>query len=198
MAVGSTSQLFYFCPISLFRPLPLPSPGPSARWPWRLRPRCRSRRSKARLVRGQGSPAGLARTAAIFCSSLLRALAAVAPPPARAAPPPLLLALPAAPPPCTVGDASRGPSCSCGTGEEGGSGGGGRRGRGCGVGGVGISPASPPSRYLAGERREERGRRKESERGERMADKWAPLPCGVHVSETGHKNSLMVKNIWFS
>ena len=44
-----------------------------------------------------------------------------------------------------------------------------------------------------GDRREERGRRKEREGGERMADKWAPLPCGVHVSETGHQNSLMVK-----
>ena len=38
--------------------------------------------------------------------------------------------------------------------------------------------------------REERGRK---ERGERMADKWVPLPCGVPVSETGHQNSRMAK-----
>ena len=33
------------------------------------------------------------------------------------------------------------------------------------------------------------------ERGEGdSADKWAPLLCGVHVSEIGHQNSPMVKN----
>jgi len=49
-----------------------------------------------------------------------------------------------------------------------------------------------------GESREERGRRKEREKGERMAAKWAPLPRGVHVGETGHQNSPMVKNERFS
>ena len=42
-----------------------------------------------------------------------------------------------------------------------------------------------------GERREEREGEKKEERGKRMADKWAPLPHGVHVSETGHQNSRM-------
>jgi len=49
-------------------------------------------------------------------------------------------------------------------------------------------------------RREEEGdeigeRKREIERRERgcNADKWAPLPRGVHVSETGHQNSRMAK-----
>ena len=49
-------------------------------------------------------------------------------------------------------------------------------------------------------RREEEGdeigeRKREIERRERgcNADKWAPLPRGVHVSETGHQNSQMAK-----
>jgi hypothetical protein len=41
--------------------------------------------------------------------------------------------------------------------------------------------------------REERGERERKERGERMADKWAPLPRGVHVGEIGHQNIPMVK-----
>ena len=77
-----------------------------------------------------------------------------------------------------------------------------RQRRPAGAGGVaaagaaarGTSLASPPSRYLTGERREERGRRKERERRERMDDKWAPLQRGVHISETGHQNIPMVKN----
>ena len=40
---------------------------------------------EAGLARGQGSPAGLARSIAIVCSSLLRALAAAAPAPAACA-----------------------------------------------------------------------------------------------------------------
>ena len=37
--------------------------------------------------------------------------------------------------------------------------------------------------------------RQKKERGEGDgADKWASLPRGVHVSETGHQNSPMVKN----
>ena len=55
-----------------------------------------------------------------------------------------------------------------------------------------------PAAAGGGEWREERGRRKERERGEGMAVKWAPLPPGVHVSETGHQNSPMIKNERFS
>ena len=44
---------------------------------------------------------------------------------------------------------------------------------------------------------EERERRKERGEGD-GADKWAPLPCGVHVSKTGPQNSPMVKNKRFS
>jgi len=48
-----------------------------------------------------------------------------------------------------------------------------------------------------GEKREERERRKERGEGD-GADKWAPLPRGVHVSKTGPQNSPMVKNKRFS
>ena len=41
--------------------------------------------------------------------------------------------------------------------------------------------------------REEREGEKKEERRERMADKWAQLPRGVHVSETGHQSSRMAK-----
>jgi hypothetical protein len=41
-----------------------------------------------------------------------------------------------------------------------------------------------------GERREERER---EGRRERSADRWAPLPSGIHVSKTGHQNHPMVK-----
>jgi len=44
---------------------------------------------------------------------------------------------------------------------------------------------------------EERERRKERGEGD-GADKWAPLPRGVHVSKTGPQNSPMVKNKRFS
>jgi hypothetical protein len=45
--------------------------------------------------------------------------------------------------------------------------------------------------------REERGERGRKKRGERMADKWAPLPRGVHISETSHQNSRMANCEWF-
>ena len=44
---------------------------------------------------------------------------------------------------------------------------------------------------------EERERRKERGEGD-GADKWAPLPRGVHISKTGPQNSPMVKNKRFS
>ena len=50
-----------------------------------------------------------------------------------------------------------------------------------------------------------RSRRRRSRVGEKRergegdgADKWAPLPRGVHVSKTSPQNSPMVKNEWFS
>ena len=63
---------------------------------------------------------------------------------------------------------------------------------------AGGSEQGCPVAAGGGESREERGRRKEREKGERMAAKWAPLPRGVHVGETGHQNSPMVKNERFS
>ena len=49
----------------------------------------------------------------------------------------------------------------------------------------------------AGGREQRRGRGEKREERD-SADKWASLPCGVHVSETGPQNRPMVKNEWFS
>ena len=71
---------------------------------------------------------------------------------------------------------------------------------GAGVGGAAAGaaawepprpPRCPGTSPERGEKKE--GGEKERERGESLTDKWVPQPCGVHVSETGHQNSPMVK-----
>ena len=64
------------------------------------------------------------------------------------------------------------------------------------TGGRAPGEAAPASRKEREEEGDEIGERKrEIERRERgcNSDKWAPLPRGVHVSETGHQNSRMAK-----
>ena len=49
----------------------------------------------------------------------------------------------------------------------------------------------------AGGREQRRGRGEKREERD-SADKWAPLPCGVHVCETGPQYSPMIKDERFS
>ena len=70
-----------------------------------------------------------------------------------------------------------------------------------GVRGSSAPNARPLPRPEAVAARRSGERKREIERRGREggnADKWAPLPRGVHVSKTGHQNSPMVKNERFS
>ena len=51
----------------------------------------------------------------------------------------------------------------------------------------------PLPQHRIGEGEGEGEERRKREKGERRADRWAPLPCGVHVSKTTLKTTRMAK-----